>query len=151
MKIYIDDINKVIKDEESLYIKKAILAVVNIENIKGEGEISVSIVNDEEIKILNYDYRGINKSTDVLSFPQYKNINEILKEDYKVIGDIVINIDQVKKQALKFSNSIMREIAYLSIHSMYHLLGFNHENESERKFMREKEEMAYRMFLEDIK
>ncbi len=139
------DIDSRVELEESdrVVITKAIDAVLNTEGIDGEGEVSISIVSSDDIRELNRDYRGVDKTTDVLSFPQYNSIAEILKEDYKMIGDIVINMDKVISQAEEYKTGRKRELAYLTIHSMYHLLGFDHIDENDKKEMRVREELAY--------
>ncbi len=139
------DIDSRVELEESdrVVITKAIEAVLDTEGIDGEGEVSISIVSSDDIRELNRDYRGIDKTTDVLSFPQYNSIDEILDEDYKMIGDIVINMDKVISQAKEYKTGRKRELAYLTIHSMYHLLGFDHIDENDKKEMRSREELAY--------
>lgn len=105
-------------------------------------EISLTLVNKEEIKELNSRYRDKNKATDVLSFPQFE------KEEMKklptfgpiVLGDVVICQEVAKEQAQEFGHSLSREMTYLFVHSVFHLLGYDHETEAEKKEMRQKEE-----------
>ncbi len=140
-----DIISKVVleaKDRE--VIMKAIHSVLETEGISGEGEISVSIVSSDEIRELNREYRDLDKTTDVLSFPQYNSIDEIMEDNYKMIGDIVLNIDKVISQAVEYGTGRNRELAYLTIHSMYHLLGFDHMSKEDKIEMRRREEIAYR-------
>ncbi len=98
-------------------------------------EVSVSIVSSEEIKNLNRDYRGVDKVTDVLSFPMDFDMDLPIK----MLGDIVINIDKIKSQAIEFNHSEERELSYLTVHSFLHLLGYDHIDEEERLIMRSKE------------
>lgn len=129
-------------ESEINWIKQAIITVFKLEELPVQGELSISILNDEEIREINRVHRGIDKSTDVLSFPQYTNIQEAKEAPFLVLGDIVLNIDQMKRQAEEFGHSNEREITYLTIHSLYHLLGFDHEDENSKKIMRTKEESA---------
>ncbi|WP_459128657.1 rRNA maturation RNase YbeY [Guggenheimella bovis] len=138
------NISAPLTEEENNYIERAIESVLKIEDLSMEGEVSVSVFDSEMIRSLNRDYRGIDRTTDVLSFPQYTSLEEIRTERYLFLGDIVLNVEKMKEQALEYGHSTEREIAYLTIHSMYHLLGFDHENENDKQAMRKKEEEAYR-------
>ncbi|WP_408605683.1 rRNA maturation RNase YbeY [Anaerocellum danielii] len=109
-------------------------------------EISVLIVDNNFIKELNRNYRNVNKETDVLSFPIFEFKNGKLLEDIVImedeipLGDIVISIEKAAQQAKEFGHSLEREVAYLTVHSVLHLLGFDHIEEDDRKVMREYEE-----------
>ncbi|MEG0918339.1 MAG: rRNA maturation RNase YbeY [Anaerovoracaceae bacterium] len=103
-------------------------------------EISITFVSDEEIMEINNDYRGINKVTDVLSFPQYESSNEVPEEGVCILGDVVISINKAREQAIDFGHSLNRELVYLYVHSLFHLLGYDHMNEDEKSIMREREE-----------
>lgn len=145
MDILISNEQKNLELSESIekYIINAIETVLEIEEITNEGEVSVTIVDNDRIRILNNDYRKIDSETDVLSFPQYDDlINTFSDMDYLVMGDIVISADKVIEQAEEFGHSIEREFTYLVIHSMYHLLGFDHLTEEDKKSMRIKEKFA---------
>jgi len=109
---------------------------INHEN----AEISVSFVSGEEMRALSKHYRGIDKITDVLSFPQYESAGDIPKEGRLVLGDIVICTDQALLQADEFGHSPERELVYLFVHSVSHLLGYHHESEKEKEEMRTFEE-----------
>ena len=108
--------------------------------------VSVTLTNPENIKLLNKKYRNIDKSTDVLSFPMFdkEEIDKIRKNlniQYNdILGDMVISIEQVKTQAKEYGHSFERELSYMVVHSFYHLLGYDHMSEDEKKVMREKEE-----------
>lgn len=143
IEIYYDGLEELDpKEEEAL--DHALRQCFVLEGLVGPGELSVSLVSSEEISGLNRDYRGIDKETDVLSFPQAASKEELLKGGYQVLGDIVINMDRVRKQAEEFGHGVLRELVYLSLHSFYHLLGYDHEDEASKQIMREKEEEAYR-------
>jgi homotetrameric cytidine deaminase/rRNA maturation RNase YbeY len=103
--------------------------------------VSVSFVDKNEIKRLNKEYRNVDSVTDVLSFPQF-DIKELKKIDLPEIelGDVVICLDKLKEQAKEFGHSEDRECLYLFTHSIFHLLGYDHMTESDKKKMRSKEE-----------
>lgn len=106
--------------------------------------ISIMIVNNNEIRNINREYRNIDKETDVISFA-YED-NEDVDSEYKVLGDIVISIDKVRDQADEYNHSFEREFYYLVCHSVLHLLGYDHMNEEEKKIMRDKEEFYLKKF-----
>lgn len=128
-----------------LLVRRCCNAVLTLENFEGSAEISVRFVNDDEIHALNLQYRNVDSATDVLSFPLGENgvydINNDTGE--KMLGDIVISVQRAVEQADIYGHSIEREIGFLTVHSVLHLLGYDHVNgglESVR--MREKEETA---------
>ena len=113
------------------------------EGFEGSAEISVRFVNDEIIHGLNKEFRNVDNSTDVLSFPLGENGVYDINHDTgaKMLGDIVISIEHAIMQANLYDHSLQREIAFLTVHSMFHLLGYDHENGGlEMVRMREKEE-----------
>lgn len=103
-------------------------------------EVSLSFVSDKEIQELNKHYREMDKVTDVLSFPQYEDLNELPEEGVIPLGDVVICMEQAERQAEEFGHSLERELVYLFIHSICHLLGYDHMEEADRQEMRAKEE-----------
>lgn len=128
-----------------LLVRRCCHAVLVNENFEGSAEISVKFVNDEEIHALNRDYRNVDRSTDVLSFPLGEDGVYDINNDTgaKMLGDIVISIDHAKAQAEEYGHTLEREIGFLTVHSMLHLLGYDHENGGlEAVRMREKEETA---------
>lgn len=121
--------------EEIEMFEKLCYEVLTQEELGDYFEISLSFVGNKEIRQLNKDFRGIDKVTDVLSFPfQEENFYPGL------LGDIVISVDKAKEQAKEYGHSEEREILYLLVHSMLHLLGYDHMEKDEKKAMREKEE-----------
>lgn len=113
------------------------------EEVEGDYEVSISFVDNDEIKELNKQYRGKDTATDVLSFPllefeeteeDYENEEEYVQED-KLLGDIVISLEKAKEQAEEYGHSFERELAFLTAHGMLHLLGMDHEDEDEEKEM----------------
>lgn len=126
-----------------MLIRRCCNAVLVNEGFEGSAEISVTIVDDEQIHALNKEYRNVDRSTDVLSFPLGINGEYDVNNDTGafLLGDIVISIEHVIKQAELYGHSFDREVAYLTVHSMLHLLGYDHENGGmELVRMREKEE-----------
>lgn len=126
-----------------MLIRRCCTAVLTYEQFQGSAEVSVKFVNDEEIQNLNRTFRNIDRSTDVLSFPLGENgvydVNPATGA--KMLGDIVISMEHAVDQADRYGHSLQREIGFLTVHSMLHLLGYDHEGggiESVR--MREKEE-----------
>ena len=103
-------------------------------------EVSITFVDDKEIKRLNKIYRDVDSSTDVLSFPIYDEDEDVPYNP--LLGDIVISLATAKRQSKEFGHSLEREIAYLTAHSMFHLLGYDHLDEQEKLEMREKEKQA---------
>jgi probable rRNA maturation factor len=143
--------NKIkLNNEINELIQSVIKTVLEIHNIDFDVEISLLLTDDEEIKQINKEYRGIDKATDVLSFPscEFEKEGVVLKEyypseggyPYLLLGDIIISVEHVLKQAQEFGHTNEREIGYLVCHSMLHLLGYDHMEEEEKKIMRTKEE-----------
>ena len=126
-----------------MLIRRCCNAVLINEHFEGSAEISVRFVDDEIIHELNREYRHVDRSTDVLSFPLGENGVYDINHDTgaKILGDIVISMQHAVMQAELYGHSLQREIAFLTVHSMLHLLGYDHEAEGlERVRMREKEE-----------
>lgn len=126
-----------------ILIRRSCNAVLNYEKIEGSAEISVIFVDNQRIRELNNQYRNKDSATDVLSFPMGVNGEYDLDEDNgcKVLGDIVISMERAMEQAELYGHSLQREVAYLTVHSMLHLLGYDHETSGlEAVRMREKEE-----------
>lgn len=113
------------------------LEVENVDNL----EFNVIIINNEEIHKINKEYRGIDRPTDVISFAleDYKDIK--YENDYRVLGDIYISIDKVKEQAKEYGHSEKRELAFLAVHGLLHLLGYDHMEKKDEKVMFSKQEL----------
>ena len=105
--------------------------------------ISVILTNPDEIQKMNKEYRKIDKTTDVLSFPMYERdeIPNLNKEIEEPIGDIVISVERVRKQAKEYEHSFERELSYMLVHGFYHIMGYDHMEEMEKKEMRAKEDV----------
>ena len=126
-----------------LLVRKACTAVLVEENFTDLAEVDVSFVDDEQIKELNAQFRNIDSSTDVLSFPLGEDgVYDINPEtNAMLLGDIVISLEHALYQADLYGHGIEREMAFLTVHSMLHLLGYDHVNGGiEQATMREKEE-----------
>lgn len=109
--------------------------------------VSVTLTTPQNIQKYNKEYRNIDKETDVLSFPMFEKneLPQIIKSgmDFEdVLGDMIISIDRVKEQAVEYGHSFERELAYMVVHSFYHLMGEDHMEEEEKKCMRQKEEVV---------
>lgn len=146
IKVIISDDQKDVKIPTGIrmLIRRCCHAVLDLEGFKESAEISVRFVDDVEIQRLNKEYRGKDKTTDVLSFPMKNEKGEFeINHDTgaRVLGDIVISMPQAVKQGEEYGHGLRREIAFLSAHSMLHLLGYDHEDGGiEAVKMREKEE-----------
>ena len=90
-----------------------------------QGDVTVAIVDDAEIRRMNREYRGIDSPTDVLSFPAHEGFM-LLSEPDAFLGDIAISVDRARLQADEYGHSIEREVAFITIHGMLHMLGFDH-------------------------
>ena len=132
-------------------IKKCIIETLNAENVPGPCELNVLVTNDSEIHAINKASRNIDKPTDVLSFPMFQLEAGHLPsewEDYLdpetglcPLGDMAISLERAISQAKEFGHSTRREVGYLTIHSVLHLLGYDHLDEGvQKKQMREREE-----------
>lgn len=123
-------------------IEMVIKESLRYENVSDNCEISVTIVDNDEIHAINLKHRGIDRATDVLSFPLIDFEKENLPNDGSKIylGDIIISIERAMEQAEEYGHSIDREIGFLTAHSMLHLLGYDHMVEDEEKVMFKKQE-----------
>ena len=130
-KKYIDILNTVLKEcfiQEKLEEKKLYVNIV--------------LTNPENIRKINREYRNIDKETDVLSFPMFEKEELEKRKDLNedILGDIVISIERVNEQAKEYGHSFEREFAYMAVHGFYHLMGYDHMEENDKKEMRQKEE-----------
>ena len=135
----------------SSVIKQCIHATLQAEGVNVPCEINVTVTNDKGIQCINQATRNINKPTDVLSFPMFEMEPGVLPEDWTdfldpetglcPLGDMAISLERATAQAEEFGHSVRRELGYLTIHSMLHLLGYDHLDEGPMKAqMREREE-----------
>ena len=123
------------------FINKVIQKCFEIENLQNTNlYVSVILTTPNIIKNINNEFRNIDKETDVLSFPMFEKdeIQDVTEEE--TLGDIVISVERVKKQAEEYGHSFERELAYMLVHGFYHLMGEDHMKEEEKARMRQKEE-----------
>ena len=124
-------------------IEKVVQTCFKVEKLeKKKLSVSIILTTPEEIRKTNQKYRNIDKETDVLSFPIFEKeeIKELTGKFPETLGDIMISVERVKKQAEEYGHSFERELSYMLVHGFYHLLGYDHIEEEEKKQMRQKEE-----------
>lgn len=124
-------------------IKKVLQKCFEEENLQDKKlYVNVVLTNDENIRNINREHRQIDKPTDVLSFPMYEKeeLENLKLENEDILGDMVISIKRVEEQAKEYGHSFERELAYMVVHSFYHLLGYDHIKEEDKMKMRPKEE-----------
>ena len=130
-------------EEDEKIIKKVLNKCFEEETLKDKNlYVNVVLTDSKNIQVINKEHRGIDSKTDVLSFPMYEKgeLDNIKLEKEDILGDMIISIEKVKEQAKEYDHSFERELAYMVVHSFYHLLGYDHINENEKKEMRQKEE-----------
>ncbi len=120
-------------------IEKVINKALEIEGLK-KASCSIIIVDNSYIHKLNKEYRGIDRVTDVISFALEDDKSMIIPDEIRLLGDIYISIDKAKEQAEEYGHSLERELCFLSVHGLYHLLGYDHETEEEAEVMFKKQE-----------
>lgn len=142
------------KEEYINTIKKVLEQCFKEEKIENSKlYVTITLTDEENIKKINKEYRNIDKATDVLSFPMFEKdelvqkIKEKSFEHEDVLGDIVISIPKVEEQAKEYGHSFERELSYMVVHGFYHLMGYDHIKEEDKKEMRPKEEKI----LNDLK
>lgn len=121
------------------------------EKVPQDAEVSVALVDDAYIRELNRQYRAKDTPTDVLSFAMRESVPEEVAiegelEAEKLLGDIVISVERAREQSEEYGHSFEREMGYLAVHGLLHLLGYDHEDEHNRNIMREKEEEILKAF-----
>ncbi|KNY25741.1 rRNA maturation RNase YbeY [Pseudobacteroides cellulosolvens] len=155
MEIYIENIQDKIEVTPNLekIINDAVKTSMEIEEFDIQSEVSILLVDDEKIREINNEHRHIDKATDVLSFPVVDmHEGEILSnegdfdldEDLLLLGDIIISLETAKSQAAEYGHSFEREIAFLTTHGVFHLLGYDHMEKEEEEKMLGKQELVLR-------
>ncbi|WP_075724990.1 rRNA maturation RNase YbeY [Tissierella creatinophila] len=137
MEVFLDNRQSKVDIDEKILdtLIRVVKESLRVEDLEGDFEVSISFVENEEIKELNKEYRGIDKETDVLSFP----LDEDLLVPVPLLGDIIISVEKALEQAQEYGHSLERELAYLTAHSMLHLCGHDHMENQEKIIMRDKE------------
>lgn len=137
-----------ISDEIIEKIRHIISEALEIHGLSGSYEVSLSFVDDEEIREINCQYRKKDTKTDVLSFPMFTREeidamtnaqSQALSATPELLGDIIISVPTAKAQAIEYDHSFTREICFLACHSILHLLGYDHEHEEETAVMQNME------------
>ena len=136
IKIYFDVVTDPIPKLYESLMKRVIRAVVCEHYPKHRFEVNVTVCDDEEIRVINNEQRGINRSTDVLSFPF---LEFDTPDTLTMLGDIIISRDTAYRQAKEYGHSPKREFCFLAAHSALHLLGYDHETDNEREVMEAKQ------------
>ncbi len=137
MKVYFENSQEVmpLTYKIKMLVRRAIEATLDYEQYQNVSEVSVTFVDNEGIHSLNKQYRGVDRPTDVLSFPLFDFEGEseepLVDELVGMLGDIVLSLEQADKQAQEYGHSFEREVAFLTVHSMLHLLGYDHETGEE--------------------
>lgn len=150
-----------VAEELEVTIESIIQYTLKEEEVTIPCEVSVVFVDDEEIREINRENRNIDKSTDVLSFPMLEYPRgSVFKDVYLnhkfhlsdlddgnlILGDIVLSLEKAEEQRKEFEHSFLREAAYLTVHSVLHLLGYDHMEEEEKNVMRKREEEILNKF-----
>ncbi|MDD2489867.1 MAG: rRNA maturation RNase YbeY [Bacilli bacterium] len=131
--------NKTNTEIKELNILKDLINYAVKEEKVGDVEFSIVFINNDEMKVLNQKYRGVNCTTDVLSFSLNSDFSHVIP-NYCLLGDIYISFEQARMQAELYNHSLLRELAFLMIHGFLHLLGYDHEDaEMEEKMLKRQE------------
>jgi probable rRNA maturation factor len=141
-RIYLTDQQNKIKIDTNIkkLIQSAIRTTLRYEKFNRDCEVSVTIVDNETIHLLNKEQRGVDRITDVLSFPMFDD--DFGDEEYCILGDIVLSAERAQQQAEEYGHSLERELSFLTVHSVLHLLGYDHElSQEDEKIMFEKQEL----------
>ncbi len=120
-------------------LRKIIQGAMKLENVK-QATCNIIIVDDAYIHRLNKEYRHIDRPTDVITFALEDDSTCILPNTIRVLGDIYISLETANRQAVQYQHSLEREVCFLAVHGFYHLLGYDHQTETEEKIMFQKQE-----------
>ena len=141
--------------KQKMLVRRAVEATLVYEGYKNNAEVSVTFTDNEKIQKINNEFRGMDKPTDVLSFPlvDYDGIDALPIDDIDgSLGDVVISLERAKEQSEEFGHSFEREIAFLTVHSMLHLLGYDHVNSEEEELdMRKRQSDVLKLMGLDVK
>ncbi|WP_178412133.1 rRNA maturation RNase YbeY [Peptostreptococcaceae bacterium] len=142
MRYIFDDRQEKIDIKDELYekIEDIVEEVLDYEGYSDDYDISISFVDNKEIHELNKQFRGVDRATDVLSFPMLSDEFEDVEYEEMSLGDIVVSLERALEQSIEYGHSFEREVCFLVCHSMFHLLGYDHDTEEHTREMREKEE-----------
>ena len=140
LKIYFENHQKeeIVTYRLKMLIRRAVEETLAYEGVLDDCEVSVTLCDNEESRELNKKFRNIDRATDVLSFPLFDDdgMDAHVEELDCMLGDIVLSLERARLQAEEFGHSFEREVAFLTVHSMLHLLGYDHmEPEDEQEMM----------------
>ena len=153
LKIYFEDRQdkQVVTYSMKMLIRRAVEETLAYEDVEDGCELSVTFCDDEQIREMNRQFRNIDKSTDVLSFPLFDDdgMDAHVEELQCMLGDVVLSLEHALAQAVEFGHTFEREVAFLTVHSVLHLLGYDHElsEEDESDMRRRQSEIMERMGL----
>ena len=137
LKIYFEDHQKeeIVTYRLKMLIRRAVEETLAYEGVFDDCEVSVTLCDNEEIRELNRKFRNIDRATDVLSFPLFDDdgMDAHVEELDCMLGDIVLSLERARLQAEEFGHSFEREVAFLTVHSTLHLLGYDHETSPEEE------------------
>jgi len=144
MAVIISDMQKGVPIDDKItgLVEKAALAVLEAEGCPENTEVSIVFTDDEYIGELNRQYRGIDSPTDVLSFAQHEGEAMPDMEEEDLLGDVVVSLPAAVRQAEEYGHGLQRELVYLTVHGILHLLGYDHQDSEGAAEMRAKEEAA---------
>jgi probable rRNA maturation factor len=131
---------------EKNWLRGVARRALQLERLMEQAELSIILTTDEEVRRLNREYRGIDAPTDVLSFPMGAETTEggqdafLAPEGVRMLGDVVISYPQAVRQAVEYGHSLQREVGFLTVHGILHLLGLDHETPEEERVMFAKQE-----------
>ncbi len=142
MPVYVNNLQGQLSAGEDLQAlaERVVQEVLAAEGVAKEVEVSVVFVDDEYIRRLNRQYRGVDFPTDVLSFAMLEGEPLASKEEELILGDVVVSLPAAQRQSAEYGHSLAREVAYLIVHGMLHLLGYDHQTAEQKQVMRTKEE-----------
>ncbi|MFX3623790.1 MAG: rRNA maturation RNase YbeY [Ectobacillus sp.] len=139
---FFDEMNE-ITEEQIHSLQELLQLAAQMEGIEEDAEMSITFVDNERIQELNYEYRGKNQPTDVISFAMEElgeGEMEIVGTGMpRMLGDIIISVPKTKEQAEEYGHSFMRELGFLTVHGFLHLLGYDHMTEEDEKVMFDKQ------------
>ncbi len=153
LKIYFEDHQdkQVVTYSMKMLIRRAVEETLAYEEVEDNCELSVTFCDNEEIRELNRRFRNIDRATDVLSFPLFDDdgMDSHVEELQCMLGDMVLSLERALEQAVEYGHSFEREVAFLTVHSVLHLLGYDHETseEDETDMRRRQSEIMERMGL----
>ena len=125
-----------------LLLRRCVHAVLDMEKFEGPAEVVITFVDNAQIRELNKKHRNIDKETDVLSFPMGENGKYDINPETgnKILGDVVVSVEKAIEHANEYGFTLQRELGFLVVHSMLHLLGYDHQTNMDKLRMREREE-----------